>query len=60
MPLGRCRKTGGSKIEWDTPALNTVEENIWTEEGWRKLHNKELYNLYTLPSIIRVIKSRMR
>jgi hypothetical protein len=26
--------------------------------GWRKLHNKELHNLYSSPSIIRVIKSR--
>jgi hypothetical protein len=28
---------------------------------WRKLHNKELRDLYSLPSIIRIIKSkRMR
>jgi hypothetical protein len=26
--------------------------------GWRKLHNKELCDLYSLPSIIRMIKSR--
>jgi hypothetical protein len=26
--------------------------------GWRELHNKELHNLYSLPSIIRMIKSR--
>jgi hypothetical protein len=26
--------------------------------GWRKLHNEELHNLYPLPSIIRIIKSR--
>jgi hypothetical protein len=26
--------------------------------GWRKLHNKELHNLYASPSIIRMIKSR--
>jgi hypothetical protein len=25
---------------------------------WRKLHNKELCDLYSLPSIIRIIKSR--
>jgi hypothetical protein len=27
-------------------------------EGWRKLHNEELHNLYCSPSIIRIIKSR--
>jgi hypothetical protein len=26
--------------------------------GWRKLHNKELHNLYSSPSIITMIKSR--
>jgi hypothetical protein len=26
--------------------------------GWRKLHNKELHNLYSLPIIIRIIKTR--
>jgi hypothetical protein len=26
--------------------------------GWRKLHNEELHNFYTSPSIIRIIKSR--
>jgi hypothetical protein len=28
--------------------------------GWRKLHNEELHSLYSSPSIIRMIKSRMR
>jgi hypothetical protein len=29
--------------------------------GWRKLHNDELHNFYSSPSIIRIIKSkRMR
>jgi hypothetical protein len=26
--------------------------------GWRKLHNEELHNLYSSPSIIRMINSR--
>jgi hypothetical protein len=26
--------------------------------GWRKLHNEKLHNLYSLPSIIRLIMSR--
>jgi hypothetical protein len=27
--------------------------------GWRKLHNEELYNLDSSPSIIRKLKSRI-
>jgi hypothetical protein len=26
--------------------------------GWRKTHNEELYNVYSLPNIIKTIKSR--
>jgi hypothetical protein len=26
--------------------------------SWRKLHNEELHNLYSLPNTIRMIKSR--
>jgi hypothetical protein len=26
--------------------------------GWRKLHNEELYGLYSSPSIVKVIKAR--
>jgi hypothetical protein len=26
--------------------------------NWRKLHNEELHDLYSLPNIMRVIKSR--
>jgi hypothetical protein len=26
--------------------------------GWRKLHNEEHHNLYSSPSIIKIIKSR--
>jgi hypothetical protein len=25
---------------------------------WRKMHNEELHDLYSLPSVIRIIKSR--
>jgi hypothetical protein len=27
---------------------------------WRKLHNEELNDLYSLPNVVRVVKSRMR
>jgi hypothetical protein len=26
--------------------------------GWRKLHNEEIHNSYSLPDIIRMIKSK--
>jgi hypothetical protein len=26
--------------------------------GWRKLHNEEVHNFYSFPSIIRIINSR--
>jgi hypothetical protein len=37
-----------------------VEGNIWDEvtKEWRKLHNKEPYNLYCSPNIIWVVKYR--
>jgi hypothetical protein len=35
-------------------SLNTDEET----GGWRKMHNEELYNLYSSPSVIRMIMSR--
>jgi hypothetical protein len=25
--------------------------------GWRRLHNKELHNIYASPNIVRIIKS---
>jgi hypothetical protein len=43
--------------------MNRNEEQIWKEEvrgGWRRLHNEELNNLYASPTIIRVIKMRIR
>jgi hypothetical protein len=33
---------------------------IYITRKWRKLHNEELNDLYSSPSIVRVIKSRMR
>jgi hypothetical protein len=33
----------------------------WRDEvtgGWRKLHTEELHNLYSSPSVIRMINSR--
>jgi hypothetical protein len=40
-----------------------AEENVSTEGdemtgGWRKLSNEKLHNLYSSPSIIRMIESR--
>jgi hypothetical protein len=43
--------------------LKTIPEPKRVEivGGWRKLHDMELHNLYSLPDIIRMIKSsRMR
>jgi len=52
---------GGKETEGD--GGHGVEENIWTWEGrgngeWRRLHNRELNDLYSSPNIVRVIKSR--
>jgi hypothetical protein len=33
-------------------------ESAGVTGGWRKLHNEKLHNLYSSPSIIRIIKSR--
>jgi hypothetical protein len=30
------------------------------KEDWRKLHNEELHNLYSSPSIIKMVKGRAR
>jgi hypothetical protein len=38
--------------------LRVFEKRDEVTRGWRKLHNEELHNFYSSPSIIRVIKSR--
>jgi len=35
-----------------------VSPNIYSTGEWRKLHNEELNDLYSLPNIVRVVKSR--
>jgi hypothetical protein len=52
---------------WRSVSENRVLRRIFGPKrddvtgGWRKLHNEELHNLYSSPSIIRMIKSkRMR
>jgi hypothetical protein len=44
---------------WVLRRIFGPERNEMTE-GWRKQHNEELHDLYTLPSISRMMKSRMR
>jgi hypothetical protein len=51
-------------VGYDTVFQNRVLQRIFGPKrdevtgGWRKLHNEELHNLYSSPSIIRMIKSR--
>jgi hypothetical protein len=40
--------------------LMSLEKRDEVTGGWRKLHTEELHNLYSSPSIIRMIKSRRR
>jgi hypothetical protein len=41
------------RVEYDRKQIFDI-----TVRGWRKLHNEELQNLSSSPSIIRIIKSR--
>jgi hypothetical protein len=34
-------------------------KRVEVTRGWRKIYNEELHNLFSSPSIIRMIKSRM-
>jgi hypothetical protein len=41
--------------------FRSKKDEVTEGGGWRRLHNEELHNLYSSPSIIRMIKStRMR
>jgi hypothetical protein len=48
---------------WEEHRLRVLRRIFGPKRGkviacWRELHNEELHNLYSLPSIIRVFKSR--
>jgi hypothetical protein len=45
-----------NRVMMKTFGLKRAEET----GGWRKLHNEELLDLYSSPSIIRIIKSTRR
>jgi hypothetical protein len=49
----RLRAFGNRVLRVSEPKRDKVME------GWRKLHNEEPHNLYSSPSIIKMIKSRM-
>jgi hypothetical protein len=62
MGLKLGRWDWGWNVDWRGLRIG-IEENIWAQEGrgngeWRKLHNEELNDLYSLPNLVRVIKSR--
>jgi hypothetical protein len=38
--------------------IDTVNLYSYIQSKWRKLHNEELNDLYSLPNIVRVVKSR--
>jgi hypothetical protein len=50
---------GGIQTEgFENRALRRIFGPKREEDGsWRELHNDELHNLYSLPNIVRVIKS---
>ena len=62
MGVKLARSHGGRKV--DRMSENRVLRRIFGPKrnvvagDWRKLHNEELYDLYSSPNISRVIKSR--
>ncbi|PNF29515.1 hypothetical protein B7P43_G01933 [Cryptotermes secundus] len=61
----KCLEQSCLNIPEPRPVLNSTETYPFSivgdkafPLGWRKLHNEELYNVYSSPSIIRMIKSR--
>jgi hypothetical protein len=48
---------GGERVETFIYLFGPKRYEV--KEGWRKLHNEELHNLYSSPSIIRMIKAMM-
>jgi hypothetical protein len=62
------RRTRDINILWEEFRLKVFENRVlrrvfWPKRDevtgeWRKLHNKELNVLYSLPNIVRVVKSR--
>jgi hypothetical protein len=55
------RRSSSRNLNSRSPENKTeiILNNIYkSTDGWRKLDNEELHNLYCPPSIIRIIKSR--
>jgi len=42
----------------NTYILRSIAKRDEVTGEWRKLHNEELNDLYSLPNIVRVVKSR--
>jgi hypothetical protein len=40
--------------------ISNQNHEVNSTEGWRKLHNDELHNLYSSPRVIRMIRPRMK
>jgi hypothetical protein len=62
--FARTMKNSTGKRESNNNISNNIKENLFGPErdgvtgGWRKLHNEDLHNVCSSPSIIRIIKSR--